>query len=173
VSLAVEGARSPHWRTPLTVYAELHREFKFTLDPCPNDPAFDGLAASWAGHRVFLNPPYGRGRIQPWLEKAISEAKAGALVVALLPSYTGSPWWHDLVIPNASEIRFLRGKLRFNDTKGVAPFWSAVVVFGGAPAESCSAPMRPRLSTEPDTMRPEVLDAQQDAMGGGEPGERT
>ena len=42
-----------------------------------------------------------------------------------------------------------------------------------APAESSSAPTPPRLSTEPDTMRPEVLDAQRDTVGGGEPGERT
>lgn len=34
------------------------------------------------------------------------------------------------MIPNATEIRFLRGKLRFGDKRGVAPFWSAVVIFG-------------------------------------------
>lgn len=132
MSLSVPGIRSPHWNTPATVLESLADEFgPFTLDPCPSggvgglDPAFP-----WAPHRVFLNPPYGRGVIRPWIQKAIDESRRGALVVALLPSYTGSPWWHDLVIPNAAEIRFLRGKLRFGDGRGVAPFWSAIVVFG-------------------------------------------
>lgn len=133
MSLAVEGAKSPHWNTPAAVFAGLGREFgPFTLDPCPPSPTVDGISIPWAPHRVFLNPPYGRGIIRPWLEKAVVEAARGALVVALIPSYTGSPWWHDVVIPNATEIRYLRGKLRFGDGRGVAPFWSAVAVFGGA-----------------------------------------
>jgi site-specific DNA-methyltransferase (adenine-specific) len=130
--LAVPGPKDKRWRTPTAVYEELCKEFDFTFDPCPPNPTFDGLTVEWSG-RVFLNPPYGRGWIGPWIRKAISEARRGVLVVALLPSYTGSPWWHDLVIPNATEIRYLRGKLRFGDAKGVAPFWSAVVIFGNKP----------------------------------------
>lgn len=129
--LSVPGAKSPHWNMPAKVLDALSAEFgPFTLDPCPPG-GNGGLELTWAPHRVFLNPPFGRGVIQRWVAKAIDEARAGATVVCLLPSYTGSPWWHDLVIPNATEIRFLRGKLRFNDGRGVAPFWSAVVVFGG------------------------------------------
>jgi hypothetical protein len=130
VSLSVPGIKSPHWNTPATVLASLAEEFgPFTLDPCPSGGA-NGLERAWAPHRVFLNPPYGRGVIEKWLNKTMVEVSHGAVVVALLPSYTGSPWWHDIVIPNASEIRFLRGKLRFGDGRGVAPFWSAVAIFG-------------------------------------------
>lgn len=131
MSLSVPGSRTDKWNTPLALFEQMNAKYgPFTLDPCPPNPTMDGLAIPWAPHRVWLNPPYGRGRIRPWLEKAVCEARRGAFVVALLPSYTGSPWWHDIVIPNASEIVFLRGKLRFGDARGVAPFWSAIVTFG-------------------------------------------
>lgn len=131
MSLAVPGIKDDTWRTPAALRLSLEQEFGALWDPCPGD-TIDGLSTPWQ-KRVFLNPPYGRGKIAAWLVKAIHEASNGALVVALLPSYTGSPWWHDLVIPHATEIRFLRGKLRFGDGRGVAPFWSAIVIFGTKP----------------------------------------
>jgi len=37
-------------------------------------------------------------------------------------------WWHEYVM-KAKEIRFLRGRLKFGDSKSSAPFPSAIVVF--------------------------------------------
>ncbi len=109
------------------MYAELHAEFSFDLDPCPadwkeGDP--DGLALSWAGRRVFCNPPYGTP-VYAWL----SHAKEADLAVYLLPSRTDTQWFHDICLPDASEIRFIRGRLKFNDTKDGAPFPSMLVIF--------------------------------------------
>lgn len=70
--------------------------------------------------------PYGR-QIRRWTEKAWTEAPA-ALIVALVPSRTDSAWWHDYVMP-ASEIRFLRGRLKFSGAEHNAPFPSTVVVW--------------------------------------------
>lgn len=120
------------WATPEALYNDLHREFGFTLDPCPlMDPqqaglslwGTDGLVKSWAGQRVFCNPPYGPG-IADWLAKA-PEAE---LAVYLLPSRTDTKWWHDHAI-RASEIRFLRGRLRFGNAINPAPFPSVVLVY--------------------------------------------
>lgn len=130
MSLSVPGVKSPHWRTPAAIREALAEEFGELFDPCPNG-GIDGLTGDWPP-RVFVNPPYGRGVVAKWVLKAILESRRGVTSVMLLPSYTGSPWWHDLVIPYAREVRFLRGKLRFNDGRGVAPFWSAVVIFGPA-----------------------------------------
>lgn len=109
------------WETPPEVFAPLQREFRFTLDPCATVqnakcPRFytetmNGLAQSWAGERVFMNPPYGR-EIYAWTRKARIEAMAGVLVVGLLPASTDLAWWHDDVIGHA-EIRYLRGRVRF------------------------------------------------------------
>ena len=110
------------WRTPSEVFEPLHREFDFTLDPCTTAdnylclPKFyteleDGLEQSWAGERVFMNPPYGR-EVYAWTRKARQEAAAGALVVGLLPASTDLRWWHEDVVGHA-EVRYIRGRVRF------------------------------------------------------------
>jgi hypothetical protein len=117
---------SQHWQTPPEVYAALDREFSFTLDPCPNG-ATDGLTRSWAGQRVYCNPPYGPG-VGRWLAKA----READLAVYLLPARTDTRWWHELGM-QADEIRFLRGGLRFNGATAGAPFPSVLLVYRRRP----------------------------------------
>lgn len=109
------------WRTPPEVFGPLHAEFNFTLDPCchPETPLcanffterHNGLLQSWAGHRVFMNPPYGR-EVYAWTRKARLEQANGVLVVGLLPASTDLAWWHDDVVEHA-QVRYLRGRVRF------------------------------------------------------------
>lgn len=116
-----------HWATPRALYARLDREFQFTDDPCPLGGA-EGLERPW-GRRVFLNPPYGR-KINLWLYKALGELERGTeLVAALLPTRTDTIWFHDLVLARADEVRFLRGRIHFNEGRGRAPFPSMIVVW--------------------------------------------
>jgi len=87
----------------------------------------DGLSelfVSWRGKRVFCNPPYGPG-IRAWLERGL-EAE---IAVFLLPVRTNAKWFHEVVLPKAAEIRFIKGKLRFGGAKWDAPFPSMVVIF--------------------------------------------
>lgn len=120
------SSASQHWATPAEVMRALDDEFSFTLDPCPLNGKRDGLdpALSWGGHRVYCNPPYGPA-IADWLNRA-PEAE---LAVYLLPARTDTRWFHDLVLPSAREIRFCRGRLRFNGATENAPFPSMIVVF--------------------------------------------
>lgn len=122
------------WRTPEDLFAALEREFRFTLDPCPARnpedaglPLFgtDGLHISWAGERVYCNPPYGRS-VGRWLEKA----REAELAVYLLPARTDTKWWHDYAL-KADEVRFVRGRLRFNGADAGAPFPSVLLIFRG------------------------------------------
>lgn len=124
------------WSTPRELYDELHAEFGFTVDVCavPQNakcpryltPEQDGLKQRWHGV-VWVNPPYGSS-IQKWIRKSALSAREGAVVVCLLPARTDTTWWHDYVT-RASEVRFIRGRLRFGDAPSSAPFPSAVVVF--------------------------------------------
>jgi phage N-6-adenine-methyltransferase len=124
------------WETPQDFFDELNREFGFTLDVCalPENakcqryftPAEDGLKQEWRGV-CWCNPPYGR-EIGEWVEKAREAALAGATVVCLLPARTDTAWWHNHVM-EATEVRFVRGRLRFGGGENSAPFPSAVVVF--------------------------------------------
>ena len=79
--------------------------------------------------RVWCNPPYGR-EIGKWVEKAYNESLVGVTVVMLLPARTDTKWFHDYIYGKA-EIRFVRGRLKFGDSKNSAPFPSMVVVFKG------------------------------------------
>lgn len=118
---------SDRWATPSAAYEALDNEFHFNFDPCPLDGEHDGLSklfACWDGKRVFCNPPYGP-TVGKWLERAI-EAE---IAVFLLPARTDTRWFHEIVLPQADEIRFIRGRLKFGDAITGAPFPSMVVSF--------------------------------------------
>ncbi len=114
------------WKTPKALYQALDAEFCFDYDPCPTVPKINGLVGDW-GNINFVNPPYGR-EIKKWIQKGYLEFLKGKTVVFLLPSRTDTAWWHDFVM-KATEIRFIRGRLKFDDQKNPAPFPSAIAVF--------------------------------------------
>jgi hypothetical protein len=114
------------WKTPKALYQALDAEFNFDYDPCPVKPKFDGLVCEW-GTTNFVNPPYGK-EIGKWIQKGYEQSLKGKIVVFLLPSRTDTGWWHDFVM-KAAEIRFIRGRLKFDDHKNSAPFPSAIAIF--------------------------------------------
>jgi len=120
-------------RTPQALYDELNKEFRFDFDPCPLNPIplTDGLTVNW-GKRCFINPPYGKA-IRVWLEKAIVEIDKGNtnIAVFLLPAYTDVKWFHEIVLPKAKDVRYLKGRLKFGDHDNSAPFASMICVFEG------------------------------------------
>jgi len=141
---AMVSSKSNEWETPQELFDELDSEFHFTLDPCATPQiakcdkyytkADDGLKHSWANEIVFMNPPYG-GHTGKWIEKAWYESQYGAVVVCLIVSSTDRSYWHDYIFPYATEIRWLRGRLRFGEADSTAPFASAIVVFSNRKGE--------------------------------------
>lgn len=134
------SSKSNEWATPLYLFDELDRDFNFTLDPCATDENAkcdkyftiedDGLIQDWSNEIVFMNPPYGRG-IKHWIKKAYESHLQGATVVCLIPARTDTTYWHDYIFNKATDIRFLRGRVKFGDSKNSAPFPSAIVVYEG------------------------------------------
>ena len=116
-----------NWHTPRSLYDSLDAEFHFNDDPCPEGGIF-GTDRSW-GTVTFCNPPYGPAVVE-WIAKGVDEAKKGKTIVFLLPARTDTKWFHDLVLPNDPEIRFIKGRLKFSDA-GPAPFPSMLVIFNG------------------------------------------
>lgn len=112
------------WKTPARVYQRLDEEFGFDFDPCPIGGS-DGLDIDW-GNSNFVNPPY--SKLKAWCKKAYEEHQKGKTVVMLIPSRTDTYAWHEYIM-KATEIRFIRGRLKFGDSKNSAPFPSAIVVF--------------------------------------------
>ena len=119
------------WQTPKAVYQTLDAEFNFDFDPCPHDPKCDGLRRDWgiSNYVNYVNPPYGR-KIGKWCQKAYEQSRKGKVVVMLIPSRTDTRWWHDYIM-RADEIRFIKGRLNFDDSGNPAPFPSAIIVFRG------------------------------------------
>jgi site-specific DNA-methyltransferase (adenine-specific) len=123
------SSASEEWSTPDDVYAALDAEFGFNFDPCPLGGGIDGtdqLFCEWRGKRIFCNPPYGP-KVRPFLERA----KEADLAVFLLPARTDTRWFHEIVLSHATEIRFIKGRLKFGGAKNNAPFPSMIVVFKG------------------------------------------
>lgn len=121
------------WATPPELFKALDAEFGFTCDVCATadnakckefySPEQDGLAQEWTGV-CWCNPPYGR-EIGKWVRKA---AESRCIVVMLLLARTDTKWFHDYIY-GKTEIRFIKGRLKFGDAKNSAPFPSIIVIF--------------------------------------------
>jgi phage N-6-adenine-methyltransferase len=138
ISTVLYSSTSHEWSTPRGLFAQLHRLYRFTLDPCatPDNatcPLYftkkqDGLKQHWGRHRVFCNPPYGRGVTEAWVRKCFEASQAGALVVLLVPARTDTKWFHDWVEGKA-KVQFLPGRMRFGNARNSAPFPSMLAVY--------------------------------------------
>ena len=141
---ALLTSKKQNWETPPEVFEPLNKEFNFTLDPCAEKHTAkcekyytvneNGLFQDWQGETVFVNPPYGR-HLTKWIAKSYLESeKENTLVVMLIPSRTDTKYFHDIIKPFSSEIRFLRGRIKFlaaGKRKLAAPFGSMIIIFGG------------------------------------------
>ena len=132
------SSKSVVWETPKDLFDKLNAEFHFDLDVCalPENakceryytPEDDGLSQPWNGV-CWCNPPYGR-TIGKWVQKAYETFAGGGTVVMLLPARTDTKWFHEYIY-NKAEIRFIKGRLKFGNSKNAAPFPSMIVVFDG------------------------------------------
>lgn len=130
LNAALFSSASQHWNTPKDLYEALNEEFRFDFDPCPPGhgeiPLFGegSLYKSWAGKRVFCNPPYG-----PGIRDFVAKGHEPDVAVFLLPARTDTKWFHEICLPRSTEIRFLKGRLKFGNQEGSAPFPSMLVIF--------------------------------------------
>lgn len=99
--------------------------------------SWDGLEVEW-GQCNFVNPPYSRPNLKNFVLKGIAEAKKGKVCVFLIPASTDTKLFHDYILPNATDIQFVRGRLKFGGfnnqgewVEGPAMKGSMVVIFDG------------------------------------------
>lgn len=133
VSRVVFSHGTDEWETPQDTFDALDKEFHFTLDPCSTDENAkckyhftekeDGLKRSWGGEIVFCNPPY--SQITKWVQKASEERTT---TVMLIPARTNTKWFHKYIY-HRTEIRFIKGRLKYSGAKYNAPFPTMIVIF--------------------------------------------
>lgn len=138
INSALYSSERDNWETHQDFFDKLNDEFHFTLDAFASSEnakckkfytiESNGLIQDWSGETVFANPPYGR-KIGEFVKKCHDEAqKPGTTVVMLIHARTDTRWFHDYIYGQA-EIRFVRGRLKFGNSKNSAPFPSMVVIF--------------------------------------------
>ena len=137
--------------TPAEFMGNIYEAFgAIDLDPCAHElspvvarrrillsEGADGLAEPWAGSVVYVNPPY--SRLLVWLRRAHDQWRAGnaETVVCLAPVRTGSACFQEVLSADA-DIYFLRGQVRFLDTKGKGqhtPFSLMLLTLGAKPEQ--------------------------------------
>lgn len=139
------SSKSDEWYTPLKFYNELDEKYKFVFDlTCSKDncKTTDGftiednsLEQDWYtitkdtnNGWLWLNPPY--SKCKEFVDKAYSEMLLGAKIVMLIPSRTDTKWFHQFIYKQVGvEIEFIKGRLKFGDSKNSAPFPSMLVIF--------------------------------------------
>ena len=134
------SSKTNDWSTPQDFYDELNNEFGFTLDPCADEynhkcnkyftEGDDGLLQDWGGEIVFCNPPYGKAIKDRVRKGYIEGCKPNTVVVMLIPARTDTIYFHRYIYHKA-EIRFIKGRLKFGNSKNSAPFPSMVVIYKG------------------------------------------
>lgn len=122
------------WETPQDLFDKLNERYGFTLDACasPENAKCEkyytkeqnSLVQDWNHDRVWCNPPYGK-EIAKFVRKA---ALSTSLVVMLLPARTDTKYFHEYIYGKQT-IYFLKGRLKFSNSKTPAPFPSMIVVF--------------------------------------------
>ena len=122
--------------TPNSIFDPLDEEFGFTLDVAADKfnskcekfftESDNSLVQDWSNDVCWMNPPFGR-QIKLFVEKAYKESRKGAIVVCLLPVRSNTGWWHDYCMKG--EIRFIRGRPKFEGYKYGLPWPLAIVVF--------------------------------------------
>lgn len=132
--------------TPMEVMMPLVQEFGLLQDVCPKDPQRNSLAddCEWE-QKNYMNPPY--SAIDAWMTKATAEWRKGKSVIALLPARTNTNWWHNYVIPYASEIRFVRQGIKFKGYNKKSPFPVAICVFKAEDAQYADSNVETRVGS--------------------------
>lgn len=143
------------WETPQDLFDKLNDEFGFSLDVAATeenskcemysnkftnalthdwffyderDDYYFGINSAW------MNPPYSRGNIEKFCQKAYEESQKGCVVVGLLPGDSSTKWFHKYVM-KAHEIRFCTKRVQFIDPdtgkhgKNGPTFGSIIVVW--------------------------------------------
>ena len=130
------SSKRDNWETPKTLFDNLNNVYHFNVDLCADDNNHlcdeyyteknSCLDKDIRGKVIYCNPPYSR-EMYKFIEKCYKLSFYNT-VVMLLPARTDTKWFHDFIY-NKAEIRFIKGRLRFSNSKNVATFPSMIVIY--------------------------------------------
>lgn len=101
----------------------------------------DGLKVSWAGLRVYCNPPFGKKKGEPgiaaWIAKAIAEAEGNkdTEIVLCIPDTPDTKPWKNGILLKAQGRCQLGKRVKFGGMKTGIPKPISLVYFGRNPVK--------------------------------------
>lgn len=118
----------------------------FDLDPCAPKQQFytvkecftkedDGLVKPWNG-RFWLNPPYSRKLIGPFIKKMAVHNNG----IALIFNRMDIALWHETIFPTATAMLIMKGRVKFmrpDGTQGDAARCGSVLLAWGEENAKC------------------------------------
>ena len=142
---ASTGNRTDCWNTPTEIVDKVVEFFggPVELDPCSNDrdnpniPCIrcfteedDGLAHQWNANSVFVNHPYSDSKHWiPYARRQFDEGNVEEMIL-LIKLDISTKWFRSIAdLPWIAVSK----RLRFGDSKGAAPFQSALIYLGKDP----------------------------------------
>lgn len=113
---------------------ELKEWYNLKLDVCAEDAlqsccefyftAKQTYTEPWTSN-FLMNPPWITHILEKMLQRAIDQCISHHVIgVCILPSYTGTDWFNDLVLDACAEITPIRGRMKF---------WKDGEPFSGSP----------------------------------------
>lgn len=144
------------------------------LDPCSNPwskvrasrtysrhNGEDGLVESWdpltSRWIIYVNPPYGAGKIMPWVEKAGAEYfEGGVQVLMLLPATPDTKWFREAFYGSRG-VCFLRKRVAFDGAYPAGAKQPSALFYWGADTEKFQAVFSGHGIVIVKQMRQEVL----------------
>ena len=143
---AIMTSDKQDWETPQELFDNLNKEFDFELDAFATKKNAkckqyftkrdDSFQQDWTKYKsIFINPPYTSKVQDKVLEKindTISHPDWRGVIVLLIPARTDTKRWHDYIFNKADEIRFIKGRLKFEVDgipRGSSTFPSAIIVY--------------------------------------------
>lgn len=122
--------RSDYWNTPTKMYKYYIEEMGYS-DYNPEGSKIVPFYANthlYVNDRVFMNPPFSI-LSKPEFIRTIKElVRNKNFIILLIPSRTDTKYFHEL-LNLRPQITFIKGRLKYNDSKNSAPFPSMIMQF--------------------------------------------
>lgn len=114
-------------RTPLYLFNELTREYTrldYFVESIPKlDEVIVHILTTHPKNEdvgVFVVCTHKPFRSDTWCKKAINitQKHPHIILILLMPAHTHTDWWHEYVLANSKDIRFIKGKMVHEPHKG-------------------------------------------------------
>jgi site-specific DNA-methyltransferase (adenine-specific) len=128
-------------KTPDMIRLMLQMEFEFdgVVNACSKGVDIETLLSCDWYDSTFVVPQY--SCVKKWVKKCIEENQKGKTVVMIIPSRTNTDWFHELIVPSATDVRFIRGRITLPGYTKQNQYPDAVCIFSAkGSSSSLSAP---------------------------------